>query len=117
MTSTFNPPPVYTNSSDRVWIILSHLSVLLGAGILLPLIVYLVKKDESEPVAYHSREALNFHISLVIYSIASGLLSLIVIGIPLLIFIGLATIILSIVAAIKASDGVEYRYPCCIRFV
>lgn len=117
MTSNFEPPSVYRNSDERVWIVLSHLSVLLGAGILLPLIIYLIKKSDSADVAYHSREALNFHLSLLVYGVICGILTFFIIGIPLLFLLGVATVFLSILAAVRASDGVEYRYPCCIRFI
>ncbi|MGK0197767.1 MAG: putative Tic20 family protein, partial [Yoonia sp.] len=57
-------------SDEKLWSVLSHLSLLLGVGILLPLIVYLVKKGDSPAVAEHAKEALNFHISVYLYAIA-----------------------------------------------
>lgn len=109
-------PPVL-RSDDKLWVVLSHLSVLLGVGILLPLIVYLVKKDDSAVISYHAKEALNFHISVYLYALACVPLLLIVIGLPLILLIGLATFILSIVGAVRGADGREYRYPLTIRFV
>jgi uncharacterized Tic20 family protein len=53
----------------------------------------------------------------VIYAICAGLLTFILIGIPLLVLMGVATFILSIVAAIKAADGACYRYPLTLRLV
>ncbi|MFT6617263.1 MAG: DUF4870 domain-containing protein [Verrucomicrobiia bacterium] len=104
-------------SDEKLWSVLSHLSLLLGVGILLPLIVYLVKKGDSPAVAEHAKEALNFHISVYLYAIACMPLTLIFIGFLLLPVIAFASVILSIVAAVKSVDGVAYRYPLTLRFV
>jgi uncharacterized Tic20 family protein len=74
-------------------------------------------KDDSKYVADIAREALNFHISLVVYVICASLLTFILIGIPLLYLIGISTVILAIVAAVKAADGGCYRYPLILRLV
>ncbi len=102
---------------DKLWMVLCHLSLLLGVGFLLPLIVYLVKKQDSPAVANHAREALNFHISLFVYGFVSVLLVFVLIGIPLLILIGIGSLVCSILAAVKASEGSFYRYPLNIRLL
>ena len=104
-------------TSDKALIVLSHLSALLGVGFLLPFIVWLIKKSEPDMVAAHAAEALNFHLSLLLYTILLIPLCIILIGIPLLILMGLASLILAIVAAVRASDGEFYRYPLTIRLV
>src|SRR5882724_8161628 len=81
------------------------------------LIIYLVKKGESEKITAHAREALNFHISLFIYGFCSVLLCVIFIGIPLLFALAIMALVLPIVAAVKASDGGFYRYPLTLRLV
>ncbi|OLE01613.1 MAG: hypothetical protein AUI36_43880 [Cyanobacteria bacterium 13_1_40CM_2_61_4] len=103
--------------SDKIWSMLSHLSAFFGVGIILPLVVYLAMRKESEYVACNAREALNFHISLFIYAICCIPLIFILIGIPLLIAIGLGSLVLSILAAVKASDGGCYHYPLTLRLV
>ena len=103
--------------TEKIWSMLSHLSFLLGVGILLPLVVYLAMRRESAYVAENAREALNFHISVIIYCICCIPLTLILIGVPLLIIIGLGTLVLAIVAAVKASDGNCFRYPLTLRLV
>ena len=110
------PPPI-PNSDVKLWVVLSHLSVLLGVGLLLPLIIYLVKKDDSAAICHHAKEALNFHISLYLYALACIPLMLLLIGIPLLFALGVAALILSIIAAVRGADGREYRYPLTIRFI
>ena len=110
------PPPI-PSSDVKLWVVLSHLSILLGVGLLLPLIIYLVKKDESATLCHHSKEALNFHLSLYLYLLLCIPLTFILIGIPLMFALGAAALILSIVAAVRGADGREYRYPLTIRFI
>ena len=111
------PPPVPTLAGDdKVLIILSHLSLLLGVGFLLPLIVWLVKKNESPIVVDHARETLNFHLCVYIYGLIAFALCFALIGLALLPIIGVGAMVLSVVGAIKASDGILYRYPLTIRF-
>jgi uncharacterized Tic20 family protein len=111
------PPAAKPDSSDKLLIILCHLSLFLGVGLIFPLIIYLVKKGESEKIADHAREALNFHISLFIYGFVSVLLSALLVGIPMLLAVAVMALVLPIVAAVKASEGGFYRYPLCIRLV
>ncbi len=114
------PPPISAppvTGNDRLWIILSHISMILGVGLLLPLIVYLWKKTESFTVADHAKEALNFHLSVFIYTLACIPLCFIFIGIPLIFAIAIGGFVLSIIGTIKASDNILYRYPLTIRFI
>ena len=101
--------------SDKIWSMLSHLSALLGVGFVLPLVIYLAMRKESAYVAANAREALNFHISVLIYAVCCIPLVFIVIGIPLLIILGLGSLVLAIIAAIQASNGHCYRYPLTFR--
>jgi uncharacterized Tic20 family protein len=113
-------PPIQSalpTSNDRLWSVLSHLSWFLGVPFLLPLVVYLVMKKDSDYVAENAREALNFHISMIIYFICCMLLYLILIGIPLMVALVIYFLVCSIKAAIKASDGLCYHYPFTLRLV
>ena len=107
-------PSPASGDDEQIWIVLSHISLLLGVGILLPLIVYLVKKDESPRIAHHAKEALNFHISIVIYTLVCGISC---IGIPLLPVIIIGGMVFSVIAAVNASDPIPYRYPLTLRLV
>lgn len=107
---------------ERTWAMLCHLSTLAGfvipfGNIAGPLVIWLIKKDEFFLVDDQGKEALNFQISMTIYVIASIILMLLLIGIPLLVGLGLFDLIVTVIAAIKANDGVKYRYPLSIRFV
>jgi uncharacterized Tic20 family protein len=117
------PPPIPPVSAppagkdDKLWIVLCHLSLLLGIGFILPLVVYLVKRHDSPLVADHAREALNFHISVYLYAFVSVLLVMIFIGLLLLPILAIGSIVCSILAAVRASEGRFYRYPLTLRLV
>ena len=96
---------------------LSHLSVLFGLSLILPLVVYLAMRKESAYVAENAKEALNLHISLLIYVLCCVPLIFILIGIPLMIVIGLGSLVLGIIATVKASNNECYRYPLTLRLV
>ncbi len=107
---------------ERMWAMLCHLLALAGyiipfGNVIGPLVVWLIKKEESEFVNDQGKEAVNFQISMTIYIIISAFLAIILIGIPLLIGLAIFDLIMIIVAAIKANDGVKYRYPLTIRLV
>lgn len=101
---------------EKTLALLAHVLGFFGSFIA-PLIIYLVKKEESPFVREHAKEALNFHITMAIYYVISIILILVIIGILGVIFLGTFSLIVSIVAAIKALEGKPYRYPLCIRFI
>ena len=111
------PPvqPAFTLSSDdKIWAIFCHLSLLLGIGFLLPLVVWLAKRDDSPAVAAHAREALNFHLSLYIYGFVSAVLIFFCIGYFLLMGLAIFGLVCAILAAVEASKGGFFRYPLTI---
>jgi uncharacterized protein len=108
--------PTEPSTTDKIFIVLSHASYFY-LPFIFPLIVYLVKKEESPVVAEAAREALNFHISWLAYLIVCCLLLLILIGLPLMIALGFFGLILSIVAIIKGIEGKSYRYPAIFRLI
>lgn len=113
-TEILTPAP---SGTDKIWTILCHLSFFVGLPFLLPLVVYLAMRNDSAYVRENAREALNFHISVLIYSLCCVPLAFIFVGIVLLVIIGLASLILAVIAAVKASDGGCYRYPLTLRLV
>jgi uncharacterized Tic20 family protein len=111
-----------TTKDERTWAMLCHLSTLAGfiipfGNIVGPFVIWQIKKDEFPLVQDQGKEALNFQISMTIYVIASVILIFLLVGIPLLIGLGLFDLIVTVIAAINANDGVKYRYPLSIRFV
>ena len=113
---------ILPNKEERTWAMLCHFSVFSMfvfpfGNILAPLIIWLIKKEEISFVENQSKEVLNFQISITIYLIVSALLIIILVGIPLFIGIGIFNIVITIIAAIKANDGKNYRYPINLRII
>jgi hypothetical protein len=82
-----------------------------------PLVVWLLKKNESTLVDEEGKESLNFQISMSIYMMVSAILIMVVIGLPMLFGFAIADFILTLVAAVKTSNGERYHYPITIRFL
>jgi uncharacterized Tic20 family protein len=81
------------------------------------LIVWLLKKDDSAYIGSQAREALNFQITLLLAYIVCWVLAFILIGFLLMGILWLTNIVLSIVAAVAASKGEDYRYPFALRLI
>lgn len=119
----YSPYDDVASKKERTWAMLCHLSafsVYIGiplGNILGPLIMWLLKKDESYFIDRQGREAINFHLSMSIYCFFAGVFSVILIGIPFLIALIISSFVLTIIAAVKANDGFPYRYPMTIRFL
>lgn len=117
-------PPADITAAERnaaMVIHLTGLTSLLGgvvlAGIWVPLIIWLLKKDTSPFVARSGAEAINFQISFHLWAAISALLVFVLIGLLLLPLVSLLWLIFTIVGAVKASNGQEYRYPLTIRLI
>src|SRR5688500_14430185 len=106
--------PKYTPTNDeRTLAILCHVLTIFF-WIFPPLIIYLIKKDESKFIAEHAKESLNFQITFGIVAIA---LIITIIGILLLWILGIVVLVLVIIASIKASENKIYRYPLTLRLI
>src|ERR1700744_3183094 len=95
--------PLTTPTSDeRTLGILSHiLAICPGIGIFGPLVIWLIKKDDSQFVGESAKESLNFQITMIIAFIISGILVAVLIGIFLIWILGILNIILVIIATVK----------------
>lgn len=121
------------SAAERQWALFAHLSALLGClltghwfgwGCFIgPLIIWLIKKDTMPFVDDQGKEALNFNITLALIGVALLLLTIITFGIgifialPIGVIVGIAWLVLIIIAAVKANEGVRYRYPFALRLV
>ncbi len=107
-------------SDVRNWGTLSHLSgfvTFIGIPSLVgPLVMWLLRRDGGF-AEHHAKEALNFNISFIIYGILAGLSILLLVGFILLPAVLITWFVLTIKAAIAASNGEYYRYPMTMRFV
>ncbi len=119
------PPPVPSgvpSADDRQWGMFAHLSALSGVvipfgNIIGPLVIWQIKKDQLPGLDVHGRNATNWIISSLIYGVISGILILVVIGIPMLIALMACGIAFPIIAAVKANNGEVWKYPLTIEFV
>jgi uncharacterized Tic20 family protein len=114
--------PPAPSSEERMWAMFCHLGALAGwlippANIIAPLVVWLLQKEQFPLVDDQGKEALNVQISVMIYAVISAVLVLVLIGIVLLAALAIFTVMVTVMGAIKANDGVAYRYPLCIRFI
>jgi uncharacterized Tic20 family protein len=118
---------------ERTWAMFAHLSAL--GGMLLtgawfgwgcfvgPLIIWLLKKDTMPFVNDQGKESLNFNITVAIVLFVFFVLSILTFGLGFVIFIplgfvvGVVWLVFTIIATIKANEGVAYRYPFCLRLI
>ncbi len=126
-------PPGSPSAEEKQWAMFGHLSALTGVvtgglgNFLGPLIVWQMKKDTLPFAADQAKEALNFNITLLIVGVAFGVIGAIftaitlgfgaILVVPLALALGVAWLVFTIMAAMKANDGVAYRYPLTIRLI
>ena len=120
-------------AEERQWAMFAHLSVLAG-GLLTsavggwgffigPLVMWLMKKDTMPFVDDQAKEALNFGITISAIFLLMLLLTVFTLGIgilitgPIMLIVGIAALVFVVIAAIKANEGVAYRYPFAVRLV
>lgn len=135
-------PDAGPSSDDRTFSILSHAGALVG-GFVVPLVFYVVSDDETRPqTRWHAREALNFQItfmlvylvSFVVFFVglalagvfgttesnaAAGVGFAVTMGLFFIFVFGAVIVnyVFSIIAAVRASQGIRWKYPVNIRFV
>jgi uncharacterized protein len=121
------------SAEEKQWAMFAHLSAF--AGVLLtsvfggwgsfigPLVIWLMKKDTMPFASSQAKEALNFNIMISAIFLILFILTIVTLGIgalltvPVMLVVGVAAVVLTIMAAIKANSGVEYRYPFTIRVI
>lgn len=107
---------------EKQWALICHLSGLCGylipfGNVIVPIVIWSMKKDDMPMVDKHGKEVINFQLSITIWIIASAMLIILLVGIPMLIVLGLLQVILVIIGALKADSGQLYKYPLTIRFI
>lgn len=93
----------------------AHLGTFVALPVLIPLIVMLFTDDEF--VKMQAKEALAFQLCMIALGVIGGLLSIILIGIPILILVAILTVVYPIIATVKVADGIDYTYPISGSFV
>jgi uncharacterized protein len=131
LTMSYSPPPpagsLTTSNEERLWGAASHVGSLVAAwfalGVIGPLVVLILKGNESAFVRRHAVESLNFQISLLIYLAVAGIVAIFTLGLALLVIVPVAAVValLALIAIIRGTlaghRGEEFRYPLCMRFV
>ena len=107
---------------EKQFAVIAHLSGFLGfvipfGNILGPLLIWLMKKDESKVIGAHALEALNFQITASIAMVLAGFSMVILIGVVLLPVVVIGTIALMVMAAMAANKGESYKYPFTLRLI
>lgn len=85
--------------------------------VLAPLIIWLLKREQSSFIDYHGKEYFNFFISYTVYFIISGLLMIVLIGFITTPILGVMLLVFTIIAAVKAYEGNDYRFPLIFRII
>ncbi|WP_258375170.1 DUF4870 domain-containing protein [Curtobacterium sp. MCSS17_008] len=112
----YTPPRPMSPEDQRLWATLTHVGGIFFS-LVVPVIAYLVLRDRGQFIKEHTRQALNFHITMAIAYLVAGLLCIVLIGFVLLPIIGVLVIVFSIIAAVAANRGDFYRYPLTIEFI
>jgi uncharacterized Tic20 family protein len=112
------------DKDTKMWAMFCHLAglafflpIIPLAGLIAPLIIWQIKKDEHPFINENGKEAMNFQISIHIYFVASVILCLAVIGAFLIPAVLIVDVVFVIIAAVKTNNGQSYQYPLCIRFI
>lgn len=104
-----------STSNDRIFAALifgiSYFTAFIG-----PIVIWLLKREESPLVDHYGKEYINYLISYAIYGFAGFILIFLAIGLVILPILGVASVIFTIIAIVKALDGEYYRIPFVIRF-
>lgn len=111
--------------TEKTLAMVLHLSAFLSGifPIVVPLVIWLLKKDESQFINEHGKSALNFQLTMLIIGAGAVVFSLFTFGlgaflmIPLAIILGVLTIIFVIIATINASGGQLYKYPISLELI
>ena len=110
---TGSPAP---SSDDKTMALIAHIGGIV-VPILVPLIIMVSKGEQSPWVRAQAVEALNFQIGIFIGYFICSILTFVCIGALLFPLVGLAALILGIMAGLKVNEGVSYRYPFALRLV
>lgn len=108
--------------AERQWAMYIHFSVLAGvivplAGFLLPIVLWQTKREDLPGVDAHGRAVANWLISALVYGVGCTALAFALVGIPLLVALGVLSILFPIVGGLRAGEGTLWTYPLTIPFL
>ena len=107
---------------DRTWAMLAHLSALLGivvpfANAIAPYIVWRTRRGRSAFVGDQALESLNFNVTVLIAVLACYLLMRALVGILLFVAVSLYWLSMTVIAAVRAGEGIRHRHPITLRLI
>jgi uncharacterized Tic20 family protein len=120
--SDSQPPVPAPSQESRQWAMFCHFAAFLGmifpfGNLLGPLVIWQLKKDADPFIDAQGKEALNFQITVSLAMVACMFLMLLIIGFALIGLVAIGALVLTIIAGIKANEGVAYRYPFTWRLI
>jgi uncharacterized Tic20 family protein len=112
--------PLSPGREERQWAMLCHVSAMLMyvtaiGGLVAPFVIWLLKREEMPFVADQGKETINFQITILLALAASVVLMLVVVGFVLFWALLAFHFVVTLIAAVKVTEGVAYRYPFCWR--
>jgi len=98
------------------WAMFIHFSLLAGlvvplGGLIVPILLWQIKKDELPGIVPHAHVVLNWIVTSLVYALICFILTFVLIGIFGFIALGIATIVFSIIGGIRANEGIVWEYP------
>jgi uncharacterized protein len=115
-TWSAEPPPGHGTSGERVWAVLTHLSIV-PLAIAFPLVVVLSKGERSPYVLHQAVEALNFQTTVLLALLLCALTSAVLVGTVLLPVVIGGAVLHAARAALAARRGAWHRYPFTLRLL
>ncbi len=110
-----------TSETERSWGAVLHLSALgiflipVIGGIVVPLVIWLLRKDDMPFIDNQGKEVVNFNITALIFFLISAALIPLIIGIFMIVAVGICWLLFTLIGASKAYKGERYRYPFAFR--
>jgi uncharacterized Tic20 family protein len=117
------PPKVVSGDKDaNQWAMFVHLSLFAGyliplAGLVVPIVLWQIKKDQYAFVDVHGKIVVNWIISMIIYAAVCTVLLAVAIGVLGFVILGVMSMILPIIGGIKANQGEVWEYPMSLKFI
>lgn len=106
---------------DRQLLTILHLSQLLNfvtgfGGLIVPILLWQLKKDEIQDMDQQGKEVVNFQLSMLIYAAIGFVLLFVLVGFLVLGLVAILNLVFPIIYGLKAKDGEPVKYPLTIRF-
>jgi hypothetical protein len=110
-----NSKPLF-GLDENLYLLIMHLSQFFSAFIV-PLVMWLVGKTDSQRVDIHGKNIMNFIITYTIWLVVGVVTIPIIVGIGILSVWGILVMVFIIIASIKSFNGEDWQYPLTIKFI